>query len=101
MTNYCHYKLIVLTLLLSCVFALAHQETRINLNTATRRQLETISGIGPGTAARIILERNRRGGFRKVEDLLKIQGIGRKTLVRLKKKLYIPEPPEQKENSND
>ncbi|MBN1878917.1 helix-hairpin-helix domain-containing protein [bacterium] len=61
----------------------------IDLNQATQTQLELIPGIGPATASRIILERNRRGGFRTVNDLLKIRGIGRKTLRKIEKYLII------------
>lgn len=53
---------------------------RININTATLDQLETLKGIGPKTAARIIAQRKRVGYFRSLEDLMKIKGIGPKTL---------------------
>lgn len=56
---------------------------RINLNTATVNQIETIKGIGPKTAARIIKQRNAMGRFTRLEDLLRIKGIGPKTLRRL------------------
>lgn len=56
---------------------------RINLNTATANQIETIKGIGPKTAARIIKQRNAMGRFTRLEDLLRIKGIGPKTLRRL------------------
>lgn len=55
----------------------------INLNTATANQIETIKGIGPKTAARIIKQRNAMGRFTRLEDLLRIKGIGPKTLRRL------------------
>lgn len=53
---------------------------RININTATLDQLETLKGIGPKTAARIITQRKRVGYFRSLEDLMQIKGIGPKTL---------------------
>lgn len=53
---------------------------RININTATLDQLETLKGIGPKTAARIIAQRKRVGYFRSLEDLMQIKGIGPKTL---------------------
>lgn len=56
---------------------------RINLNTATVNQIETIKGIGPKTAARIIKQRNAMGRFTRLEDLLRIKGIGPKTLKKL------------------
>lgn len=53
---------------------------RININTATVDQLQSLKGIGPKTAARIIAYRKRVGGFKSLEDLLQIKGIGPKTL---------------------
>ena len=53
---------------------------RININTATVDQLQSLKGIGPKTAARIIAHRKRVGGFKSLEDLLQIKGIGPKTL---------------------
>lgn len=54
--------------------------SRININTATVDQLQSLKGIGPKTAARIIAHRKRVGGFNSLEDLLQIKGIGPKTL---------------------
>jgi competence protein ComEA len=48
----------------------------INLNTATQAELETLPGIGPTLAQAIIAERDRSGGFRSVEDLRRVRGIG-------------------------
>lgn len=51
---------------------------RVNLNTATAAELETLPGIGPSLAQRIIAHREQRGPFRDVRDLLKVSGIGPK-----------------------
>jgi competence protein ComEA len=48
----------------------------VNLNTATQQQLESLPGIGPTLAQAIIDERERSGGFRAVEDLRRVHGIG-------------------------
>ena len=48
----------------------------LDLNTATLEQLDALPGIGPTTAQAIIDERDRRGGFRSVDDLLDVRGIG-------------------------
>ena len=50
----------------------------LNLNTATPKQLESLPGIGPVLARRIVEFREKRGGFRRLEDLLAIPGISEK-----------------------
>ena len=47
----------------------------LNLNTATLRELETLPGVGPVLAQRIIDFREKKGGFRRIEELLVIPGI--------------------------
>ena len=61
----------------------------INLNTATANQLQTLKGIGPKTAARIIAHRKRIGHFSSLEDLLQIKGIGPKTLNKFRGNVYV------------
>ena len=50
----------------------------INLNTATPKQLEALPGIGPALAKRIVAFREKRGRFKRVEELLAIPGISEK-----------------------
>jgi competence ComEA-like helix-hairpin-helix protein len=50
----------------------------INLNTATAKELETLPGIGPALARRIIVFREERHGFKRIEELLAIPGISEK-----------------------
>jgi competence protein ComEA len=56
---------------------------KVNLNTATQAQLEELPGIGPTFAQSIIAERQRRGGFRSVNDLRSVRGIGDKRFADL------------------
>jgi competence protein ComEA len=56
----------------------------IDLNTATLADLESLPGIGRSTAERIIEHRQKTGGFKKVEELMNIKGIGERTFLRLK-----------------
>ena len=58
--------------------------TMINLNSATVPQLETLPGIGRSTAERIVEYRQKSGGFKKIEDLMNVQGIGEKSFLKLK-----------------
>jgi competence protein ComEA len=56
----------------------------ISLNNATAEQLDTLDGVGPATAQKIIAWRTQHGGFRSVADLGQVPGIGPKKLAALK-----------------
>jgi competence protein ComEA len=55
----------------------------VNLNTATLEQLDTLDGVGPGIAQKIIDYRAQHGGFARVEELGEVPGIGAKRLATL------------------
>jgi competence protein ComEA len=50
-------------------------QARVNINTASAAELETLPGIGEVTAARIVEFREQNGPYRSVDDLIHIQGI--------------------------
>lgn len=56
----------------------------VDLNTASAAQLETLPRIGPKMAERILAYRAQRGGFRSVDELRNVKGIGAKTLENLR-----------------
>lgn len=62
----------------------ATDDGRIDINTADAAQLQTLNGVGPVTAQRIIDYRNEHGRFSSVDDLLNVSGIGAKTLEKLR-----------------
>jgi comEA protein len=64
----------------------------VNLNTATTAELETLPSIGPATAARIIEFRQKNGGFKKIEDLMNVKGIGEKSFLKLKPLVTVAPP---------
>ncbi len=61
----------------------------ININKATTELLQTIPGIGPATAEKIIEFRNSNGPFRSIEELMDVNGIGEKTFEKMREKLCI------------
>jgi competence protein ComEA len=61
----------------------------VNLNTATAEQLDTLDGVGPSTAQKILDYRKEHGGFRSVEDLGQVSGIGPKRMEALRGKVVV------------
>jgi competence protein ComEA len=61
----------------------------ISLNTATAEQLDTLDGVGPATASKILEYRRQHGGFRSIDDLGEIPGIGPKRLAALRGKVQL------------
>ena len=57
--------------------------TKVNINTATAEELETLSGIGPAKAQAIVAYRETNGPFSSVNELVNVSGIGEKTLAKI------------------
>jgi competence protein ComEA len=64
----------------------------VNLNTATAAQLESLPGIGARTAALIVEYRQKNGGFKKIEDLMNVRGVGEKSFLKLKPLITVTPP---------
>jgi competence protein ComEA len=58
--------------------------TPVNLNTATAAELQALPGVGAATAKLILEHRQKNGGFKKIEELMTIKGIGEKSFLKLK-----------------
>ena len=63
----------------------------VNIQTASAEQLQQLPGIGPSKAAAIVQHREQRA-FRRVEDLMRVRGIGRATFRRLRPMLTVDGP---------
>jgi competence protein ComEA len=70
----------------------APAQASVNLNTATAAQLETLPGVGPATAQRILEYRQENGGFKKIEELMNVRGIGEASFLKLKALVTITAP---------
>ncbi|GKU79753.1 hypothetical protein L3i20_v241500 [Paenibacillus sp. L3-i20] len=57
---------------------------KIDINRATKEQLDQLKGIGPSKAEAIVNDREKNGLFKNVDDLLRVKGIGKKLLEGLK-----------------
>ena len=58
--------------------------TKININTASVEELQTLKGIGPATAKSIILYREEYGAFSAIEEIMNVKRIGEKTFAKIK-----------------
>ncbi|MGG5781506.1 helix-hairpin-helix domain-containing protein [Bacillus albus] len=70
--------------------AVSKGEGKVQINAASKEQLEKITGIGSRKAESILKYREEHGPFQKIEDLLEIDGIGAKSLEKIKDQIIIP-----------
>lgn len=56
----------------------------VNINLATQSELETLPGVGPSTASKIIDYRNKNGRFQTIEDIMNVSGIGEAKFANIK-----------------
>lgn len=61
----------------------------VNINKANVVQLQTLNGIGPSKAEEIIKYRKSHGGFKTVDELVNVSGIGPKTVAKLRTQVSI------------
>ncbi len=68
------------------------ESPKIDLNTATLSQLDSLPGIGPVIAERILELREKSGHYKRIEDLMNIRGIGEKKFLKLKDLITVKTP---------
>jgi competence protein ComEA len=81
-------------LMLSSVSVMAQKSApaateKINLNSATVEQLQSLPGIGPAIAKGIIEHRTKAGKFNRIEEIMNVKGIGEKKFQKIKDRLTI------------
>ncbi len=62
----------------------ATTQVAVDVNAATEQELTAVPGIGKSIARRIVEFREKNGPYQRVDDLLKVQGIGEKSLQKLR-----------------
>jgi competence protein ComEA len=67
-------------------------EGTVNLNTATVDELARLPGVGPSKAAAVCAFRQRHGPFRRLEDLDRVKGFGRKLIGRIRRHVALSGP---------
>jgi competence protein ComEA len=69
--------------------AVDQSAAQVNLNTATVADLQDLPGIGAKVAARIVEYRQKQGPFKRIEELMNVQGIGEKSFLKLRSQLTV------------
>ncbi|HKI60326.1 MAG TPA: helix-hairpin-helix domain-containing protein [Mariprofundaceae bacterium] len=85
-------KSIITAILVACSLFIAlpvEAGDKININTATVSELQSVKGIGPKTATSIVAYRDKHGTFNSVDDLEEVKGIGEKSLMKFKGELTV------------
>jgi competence protein ComEA len=82
---------LALAVLLAGSSALAEEELSgvVNVNTASAAELEMLPGIGASRAKALIEAREAKGGFKSLDDLLAVKGIGEASLAKLRPHLTL------------
>jgi len=86
-----------------CLVSFAGAETagKVDLNTAGQEQFETLPGIGPSLAARIVEHRTKNRSFKRIEELMNVKGIGEKKFLKLKDLVFVGQSSSKKSSKNN
>ncbi|MFP4082082.1 MAG: ComEA family DNA-binding protein [Candidatus Aminicenantes bacterium] len=93
---------VVLSFLFSCLLSLQVQALsegsgqKVNINTASVEKLQTLPRIGEKVAQRIVDFRKEHGPFKKIEEIMKVKGIGEKTFKQIKDLITVGEKDKKK-----
>ena len=79
----------------------AYAGDKIDLNTASAAQLQELKGIGAKTAAAIVAYREAHGGFKSVDELKHVKGIGEKKLSKIEDDIEVADAHEHDKKDDD
>jgi len=65
-------------------FSVEQIEGKVNINTATEAQIALLPGLGPKLATEVVNYRTNNGGFKTIEDIKKVSGVGDKKFEKIK-----------------
>jgi competence protein ComEA len=85
---------VFVSVLLVAIFVfvpLLHAVDKVNINTATEKELAKLPGIGATIAKRIVEYRNANRGFKSIDELKKVKGIGSKKFEAIKDRVTVGE----------
>ena len=72
--------------------------SKVNINKATIQELTQLPGIGESTAKNIVAYREKVGGFKTIDEIKNVKGIGEKKFERIKDLITIEDKPKEKQN---
>jgi comEA protein len=90
--------LLFVTIAASTLVAKNPPTHRIDINSASSKELQELPGVGPTTAKAIIQFRTKSGQFNRVEDLLAIRGISETKLAKMRPYITVGSPPPPKKS---
>lgn len=84
-------KLLLILMMGSLVFSslMSAPAKKVNINTASVAELQTLPRIGPQIAQRIVDFRSKNGKFKRIEEIMKVRGIGEKVFEVIKDKITV------------
>lgn len=78
-----HFLVVLLMLTTVALFG------KVNINTASAKELKSLNGVGKGIAKKIITYRDKNGGFKSIREVMNVKGIGKGTFRKIKEDIMI------------
>jgi competence protein ComEA len=81
---------------ITSAFVYAEEKMAININKASVEEIAALPSIGKKTAKMIVEYREKNGGFKKIEDIRKVKGVGKKLFEKIKENITVEDETEKK-----